>query len=130
MVNQYLTIKQLTEKVGNGLTPRMVRYYHQTGLLPEPKRSPSNYRLYNENHVQQLRQIIVLKQEGFQLEQIRKLLTVQTLPTATDILLPQLQQQYHRYGTNCEVATDCIALEGLLGRDTLCQTVQQKQSPN
>ena len=27
-MEQYLTIKQLTEKVGNGLTPRMVRYPH------------------------------------------------------------------------------------------------------
>ncbi len=124
MVNQYLTIKQLTEKVGNGLTPRMVRYYHQTGLLPEPKRSPSNYRLYNENHVQQLRQIIVLKQEGFQLEQIRKLLKVQTLPTANDILLPQLQQQYHRVMEQiAKLRQTASALEGLLGRDTLCQTV-------
>ena len=26
--NQYLTIKQLTQEVGGGLTPRMVRHYH------------------------------------------------------------------------------------------------------
>ena len=75
-MEQYLTIKQLTEKVGNGLTPRMVRYYHQTGLLPEAKRSPSNYRLYAESHVQQLRKIVALKKQGFQLEHIRKLLTI------------------------------------------------------
>ena len=96
MVNQYLTIKQLTEEVGNGLTPRMVRYYHQTGLLPEPKRTQSNYRLYTEIHVQQLRKIVALKQEGFQLEQIRKLLTTETLSKTTGSLIPQLQQQYHR----------------------------------
>ena len=96
MVNQYLTIKQLTEEVGNGLTLPMVSYYHQTGMLPEPKRQQSNYHLYAENHVQQLRKIVALKQEGFQLEEIRKLLTAETLPKNTDSLIPQLQQQYHR----------------------------------
>ncbi len=59
-MEQYLTIKQLTEQVGNGLTPRMVRYYHQTGLLPEAKRSQGNYRLYEESHIQQLQQIVAL----------------------------------------------------------------------
>ena len=35
MSTQYLTIKKLTETVGGGITPRMVRHYHQIGLLPE-----------------------------------------------------------------------------------------------
>ncbi len=125
MTNQYLTIKQLTEKVGNGLTPRMVRYYHQIGLLPEAKRSPSNYRLYSDTHVQQLRKILTLKQEGFQLEQIRKLLTTETSPQTTDILIPQLQQQYRRVIEQiAKLRHTASALEGLLGRDTLCETVR------
>ncbi len=125
MMNQYLTIKQLTEKVGNGLTPRMVRYYHQIGLLPEAARSRSNYRLYAESHVQQLRKILALKQQGFQLEHIRKLLFIETLPPATDILIPQLQQQYRNVIEQiAKLRQTASALEGLLGRDTLCQTVR------
>ncbi|MGK7917357.1 MAG: precorrin-8X methylmutase [Prochloraceae cyanobacterium] len=123
-MEQYLTIKQLTEKVGNGLTPRMVRYYHQIGLLPETKRSPSNYRLYTESHIQQLQQIVALKQQGFQLEHICKLLSTQTLPAETDTLLLQLQQQYR--STIEQIAKwrqTASAIEGLLGRDRLCQTV-------
>ncbi len=124
-MEQYLTIKQLTEKVGNGLTPRMVRYYHQTGLLSEAKRSQGNYRLYAESHVQQLQQIVALKQQGFQLEHIRKLLSTETLPTATDTLLPQLQQQYrHIIEQIAKLRQTASALEGLLGRDTLCQSVR------
>ena len=124
-MEQYLTIKQLTEKVGNGLTPRMVRYYHQTGLLSEAKRSSSNYRLYAENHVQQLHQIVALKQQGFQLEHIRKLLSAETLPSEPDALIPQLQQQYRSVIEQiAKLRQTASALEGLLGRDTLCQSVR------
>ena len=124
-MEQYLTIKKLTDKIGNGLTPRMVRYYHQTGLLPEAKRSPNNYRLYAESHVQKLHQIIALKQQGFQLEQIRKLLSTETLTTATDTVLPQLQQQYRSIIEQiAKLRQTASALEGLLGRDNLCQTVR------
>ena len=125
-MEQYLTIKQLTKKVGNGLTPRMVRYYHQTGLLPEAKRSPNNYRLYAESHVQKLQQIVALKKQGFQLEHIRNLLSTETLPPATDTLLPQLQQQYQTVIEQiAKLRQTASALEGLLGRDTLCQTVRE-----
>ncbi|MEO0834724.1 MAG: precorrin-8X methylmutase [Cyanobacteria bacterium J06642_3] len=126
MTNQYLTIKQLTEQVGNGLTPRMVRYYHQTGLLPEAERSPSNYRLYTESHVQQLQTIVALKQQGFQLEHIRNLLSPKTLPPANDALIPQLQQQYQTVIQQiAKLRKTASALEGLLGRDHLCQTVRE-----
>lgn len=54
-VTELITIKKLTETVGGNITPRMVRHYHQLGLLPEAVRSPSNYRLYTEKHVQHLR---------------------------------------------------------------------------
>ncbi|MEC4894201.1 MAG: precorrin-8X methylmutase [Oscillatoria sp. PMC 1051.18] len=125
MSKEYLTIKQVTEKVGNGLTPRMVRYYHQIGLLPEAMRSPSNYRLYTDTHVQQLRRIVALKQQGFQLEHIRKLLQAEALPTANKALLPQLQEQYQLIIEQIvKLRQTASALEGLLGRDNLCQNVQ------
>ena len=53
-----LTIKELTDAVGGGLTPRMVRHYHQLGLLPQPVRSPSNYRLYTKKDVLRLQRIV------------------------------------------------------------------------
>jgi precorrin-8X/cobalt-precorrin-8 methylmutase len=65
MAAQYLTIKELTDAVGSGITPRMVRHYHASGLLPQPVRSPSNYRLYTQDDVQRLRRIVALKQQGF-----------------------------------------------------------------
>lgn len=70
-----LTIKQLTQAVGEGLTSRMVRHYHASGLLPDVKRSEGNYRLYDEEDIHRLQRIMALKQQGFQLSHIRKLLT-------------------------------------------------------
>ncbi len=66
-----ITIKELTQTVGCGVTPRMVRHYHQIGLLPQPARSNSNYRLYSKTDVQSLQRIMALKQQGFQLSHIR-----------------------------------------------------------
>ena len=67
MTAEYLTIKELTDAVGSDITPRMVRHYHKLGLLAQPVRSHSNYRLYTQQDVQQLRRIVALKQQGFQL---------------------------------------------------------------
>ena len=49
--NPQLTIKERAETVGGRVTPRMVRHYHQLGLLPQPQRSSGNYRLYDESDV-------------------------------------------------------------------------------
>ena len=58
-VKAMLTIEELTQTVSHGMTPRMVRHYHQIGLLP----SHGNYRLYGDTDVQQLKRIAALKQQ-------------------------------------------------------------------
>lgn len=124
MVAGHLTIKELTEAVGGSCTPRMVRHYHQLGLLPQPVRSHSNYRLYTQQDVQQLRRIVALKQQGFQLSHIRQLL--ETDPEAQGkTLTSQLQQQYRSVMQQLgRLRQTAAALEGLLGRDRSCQTLQ------
>src|SRR5689334_4505090 len=88
-----LTIKELTDAVGGGITPRMVRHYHQLGLLPQPVRSQSNYRLYTQKDVIRLQRIVALKHQGFQLNHIRQILEAE--PEAdTTTFTAQLQQQY------------------------------------
>ncbi|HEY9640415.1 MAG TPA: precorrin-8X methylmutase [Coleofasciculaceae cyanobacterium] len=127
-----LTIKELTETVG-GVTPRMVRHYHQLGLLPQAQRSPGNYRLYTEQDVQRLRRIVALKQQGFQLSHIQQVLETQSLdspavddaPDSTDALTAQLQRQYQTVIQQLvRLRHTAAALEGLLGRDRHCQLVQ------
>ncbi|BAY59466.1 cobalt-dependent transcriptional regulator (plasmid) [Leptolyngbya boryana NIES-2135] len=118
-----LTIKELTEAVGGGITPRMVRHYHTLGLLPQPERSASNYRLYRDRDVQQLKQIVALKQQGFQLAHIQQLLQSQMDTEQT--IAAQLQQQYQTIVQQlARLRQTAAALESVLGRDQDCQTIQ------
>ncbi len=122
-----LTIKELTDAVGGNITPRMVRHYHQLGLLPQPVRSPSNYRLYTDKDVVRLQRIVALKQQGFQLNHIRQILAVEPeadMRVETQFIT-SLQQQYRVVIQQiAQLRQTASALEGLLGRDHHCQIMQ------
>ncbi|MEO0828806.1 MAG: precorrin-8X methylmutase [Cyanobacteria bacterium J06635_15] len=125
---QQLTIKELTEAVGGKVTPRMVRHYHKLGLLPQPRRSRGNYRLYDDADVQRLRRIVALKQQGFQLSHIQQLLATDgESPASSMAVMEQLQQHYQTLMQQLvQLRQTAMAVEGILGRDQGCQTVQAK----
>jgi len=125
MKTEHLTIKELTDAVGGGVTPRMVRHYHTLGLLPPVQRSEGNYRLYTQQDVQRLQRIIALKQQGFQLSHIRQLLDSHSEKSVDPTLMAQLQQQYRSVIQQItRLRQTASALEGLLGRDQDCQMTQ------
>jgi precorrin-8X/cobalt-precorrin-8 methylmutase len=125
MEAEYLTIKEFTEAVGGEITPRMVRHYHTLGLLPPARRSIGNYRLYNQQNVQQLQRIVALKQQGFQLSHIEQLLNSDSGIDVNPTLIAQLQQQCHSVIQQlARLRHTASALEGILGRDSDCQIVQ------
>ncbi len=125
MKTGHLTIKELTDAVGGGVTPRMVRHYHTLGLLPPVQRSEGNYRLYTHQDVQRLQRVIALKQQGFQLSHIRQLLDNHSEETVNPTLVAQLQQQYRSVIQQItRLRQTASALEGLLGRDFNCQMTQ------
>lgn len=66
-----MTIKQLADYVG--VTTRAVRHYHRIGLLAEPERSASGYRLYGAQDVVDLQRIKVLADAGVPLARVREL---------------------------------------------------------
>jgi Cu(I)-responsive transcriptional regulator len=51
-----------------------IRYYEQTGLLPPPARTSSNYRSYGDGHLARLSFIRRARDLGFPIEQVRALL--------------------------------------------------------
>ena len=57
-----------------GCNAETIRYYETTGLLKEPQRSPSGYRIYNEEHVKSLKFIQRAKDLGFSTARIRSFL--------------------------------------------------------
>ncbi|WML33531.1 MerR family transcriptional regulator [Clostridium sp. OS1-26] len=55
-------------------TLKTVLYYHKIGLLQEPKRSSSGYRLYGAEELDRMRMIKHLKNLGLDLKQIKEIL--------------------------------------------------------
>jgi MerR family mercuric resistance operon transcriptional regulator len=69
-----LTIGQLAKEAQ--VNVETVRYYERRGLLPEPPRRESGYRLYFPNDVARLRFIKHAKELGFSLREILELLAL------------------------------------------------------
>lgn len=57
-----------------GCNLETIRYYEKIGIMPEPPRTPANYRTYDETHVARLRFVIRARDLGFSLEEVRELL--------------------------------------------------------
>lgn len=60
-----------------------IRYYEKVGVMPDPPRSPSGYRVYKDAHVQRLYFIRRCRQLGFAMDEIRDLLSLVDLNTYT-----------------------------------------------
>ncbi len=59
-----------------GLNPKTVRYYEEIGLLPQPRRTQSGYRLYDGRDLERLRFIGKAKAIGLSLEEIGEILAL------------------------------------------------------
>lgn len=57
-----------------GVKAATVRYYESAGLLSEPQRTNSNYRVYGQAEVERLQFIKKARSFGFSLEEIRQIL--------------------------------------------------------
>ncbi len=64
-----MRIGELARKIG--VTTHAIRYYERIGLLANPTRSPSGYRLYDDRAVEFLRFIRKAQTLGFNLKEIK-----------------------------------------------------------
>lgn len=67
-----LTRGELARATGSNI--ETIRYYEKTGLLPDPPRTDSGYRVYSAAHTLRLRFILRARKLGFSMEDIRGLL--------------------------------------------------------
>ena len=68
-----MKIKDVADR--SGFSAAALRYYEQIGLLPEPARTPSGYRSYDERTLERLAFIARTKQLGCTLAEIIDLTT-------------------------------------------------------
>ena len=66
------TISQVAELTG--ISTRTLQYYDEIGLLKPSELTQSGYRLYNDEALQTLQQILFFKELGFKLKDIREIL--------------------------------------------------------
>lgn len=57
-----------------GISTRTLRHYDEIGLLKAKRLKDSNYRIYDEEKVNMLQHILILKEMGFDLDQIELML--------------------------------------------------------
>jgi len=58
------------------VNPKTIRYYEEIGLLPEPARNPSGYRVYFDRDVERLDFILRAKALDFSLQEIGEILAL------------------------------------------------------
>ena len=73
-MEQALKIGQLAQRAAVNL--QTIRYHEREGLLPEPRRLSSGYRLYTDSMVRRVRFIKRAQEIGFSLAEIRELLSL------------------------------------------------------
>ncbi len=94
------TIGQLAALVGVPVST--LRYYERSGLLPRPARSPSGYRLYDEDAHRRVAFIRAAQAVGFSLDDIRELLALDERDSCSRVQailrrrLEQVEQRLHQ----------------------------------
>ncbi len=67
-----MRIGELAARVG--VNPKTVRYYESIGVLPEPERTPSGYRDYDETYAGRLTFIRTAQRLGITLDEVKEIL--------------------------------------------------------
>ncbi len=118
-----------------GVKVPTIRYYEASGLLPSPKRTASQRRVYSEADLQRLVFIRHAREMGFETEAIRTLLALQDQPRqscrAADVIararlaevkqriasLSALQKELERMIRSCTRGrvADCRVIEAVSG---------------
>lgn len=78
-----------------GVTPKTIRHYHRRGLIAEPPRSESDYRLYTAHDLLRLRHIRQLQAMGLSLAQIKAIFDAPNPDAHLQTVLAALRDDLH-----------------------------------
>lgn len=77
-----------------GCNLETIRYYEKISMMPDPPRTASGYRVYDETHVGRLRFILRGRELGFSIEELRGLLQLVDRGTQTCAEVKALTEQH------------------------------------
>ena len=80
----------------SGVSARTLRYYDEIGLLSPLRVAESGYRMYGEAEVDRLQQILLYRELGFALSEIKELLQAPDMEAAFSSHLSRLKQERAR----------------------------------
>ena len=122
-----------------GTQAETIRYYEKEGLLPHGSRTESNYRIYNEQHIERLLFIRRCRTLDMTLNEIRSLLRFNDADRIRE--LKKLEKQLKDLRKHCRCreaflksgythskALSCLCKEGLPHCGILTELLNTKQS--
>lgn len=88
-----------------GISVRTLHYYDEIGLLIPTEKTEAGYRLYNDDDIIKLQQILMLKELGFPLKQIKNLSTRNVLSDQKVLIAQRTVLEKKRERLNQIIAT-------------------------
>lgn len=114
-----------------GTKVETIRYYERTGLLPQPPRTPGNYRAYESAHMARLGFIRRARDLGFSIEQIRTLLDLayqrdESCETVDALVAEHLVEVDRKLADLAALRRELAALAGRCRESTIadCRIIQ------
>lgn len=77
-MKSFFNIKTLSQ--ASGVLPETIRFYEKMQLIPPVQRGSNGYRQFQQQHLEQLKFIKTCRSLGFDLQEIKTLLTLQENP--------------------------------------------------
>lgn len=113
-----------------GVSPKTIRYYHEIGLIAEPRRTDGGYRLYTAQDLLRLQRIRRLRSLGLPLYQIKEILGENDIEQEV-ILRNALQSLVEELTTQLiELEERREMLKKLLAEDNLDHTSLPDETPS
>ena len=113
-----LKVGELAKRTG--VSTRTLHYYDEIDLLSPSQRTDAGYRLYGEDEIIRLQQIISLRQLGFSLERIRECLLEQSEFSPHQVIQLHLSQLKEQIALQQQL---CTKLEAISTRLQTTKTV-------
>lgn len=136
-----MRIGQLADQLG--LNPKTIRYYESIGLLADPGRTPSGYRIYSDDDLERLTFIKTAQRLGITLDEIREILAFrdrgdQPCGYVRDVLRRQVDEIDERIAELRQLRRELVTLDDIAdqlpdpgpGQCRLIEHVRQHDASN